>query len=89
MVENPLLNLIPQRNDAILAYRIFDGQAVVVDLTQGTLNALNTTATRIWQLMEEGMSVGEIAKNITQEFEVSLREATDDTLDVFRTMAAM
>lgn len=89
MVNNSLLNLVPQRNDAILAYRIFEGQAVVVDLAQGTLNTLNTTATRIWHLMEGDVSIGEIAKNITQEFEVSLSEAVDDILDIFRTMAAM
>ena len=89
MSENALLDLIPQKNDAILAYRIFEGQAVVVDLKQGTLNTLNTTATRIWQLIEGDMPARKIAEKIAQEFEVSFREVMDDVVEILRNMASM
>jgi hypothetical protein len=55
MDKNYLLKLVPSRNDAILAYRIFDGQTALVDLAQGTLNMLNTTATRVWQLINKSV----------------------------------
>jgi hypothetical protein len=36
MDRNHLVKLVPSRNDAILAYRVFDGQTALVDLAQGT-----------------------------------------------------
>jgi radical SAM protein with 4Fe4S-binding SPASM domain len=57
MDRNPLVKLVPSRNDAILAYRVFDRQTILVDLAQGTLNTLNTTATRVWQLISERMTI--------------------------------
>lgn len=90
MSENTLLlSLVPQKNDTILAYRIFEGQAVIIDLRQGTLNTLNATATRIWQLIEGNMSVRKIADKIVQEFQVSLYEAVDDVIEILRNMASM
>ncbi|MEM4204192.1 MAG: PqqD family peptide modification chaperone [Candidatus Methanomethylicaceae archaeon] len=89
MNEAHLLKIAPQKNDIVLAHRIFEDQAVIVDLTQRTLHELNTTATRIWQLIEEDMPVGKIIEKIAQEFEVSFREAVDDVLEIIRTMAAM
>lgn len=89
IVRESVLNLIPQKKDAVLAYRIFGGEAIVVDLVQGTLNALNVTTTRIWQLIEENITVRKIAEKITEEFEVSLHEAIDDTLETLRNMASM
>jgi len=55
MDKNSLAKLVPSRNNAILAYRIFDDQTVLVDLVQGTLNMLNTTATRVWQLINKNL----------------------------------
>ena len=55
MDKNYLLKLAPSRNDAIVAYRVFDGQTALVDLAQGTLNMLNTTATRVWQLINKSV----------------------------------
>lgn len=89
MDENSLLNLALRKNDAILAYRIFEGQAVIVDLEQGTLNMLNATATRIWQLIEGDISARKIAEKIAQEFEVSLTEAVADVIEILRNMASM
>lgn len=89
MDESSLLNLVPRKNDEILAYRIFEDQTVIVDLAHGTFNTLNTTATRIWQLIEGGIAAGKIVENITQEFEVSFREAMDDVIKTLQAMVAM
>jgi len=91
MGEDSLVGLVPYRNDALLAYRVFDGQTALVDLAQGTLNMLNTTATRVWQLvgerMGERMTVRKIAERICREFEVPSEEAINDILAVLREMA--
>lgn len=87
--EYSALNLIPQKNDEVLAYRIFDGQAIIVDLMHGTLNMLNATATRVWQLIEKSMPAKKIIETITEEFEVSVQEATDDIAETLWNMASM
>ncbi len=87
MIENSLVNLIPKRNDAILAYRTFEDQVVIVNLIQGTLNLLNATATRIWQLVGERMTPKKIAEKISQEFEAPFGQVLDDTVETLQEMA--
>jgi sulfatase maturation enzyme AslB (radical SAM superfamily) len=82
------LNLTPQKNDAVLAYRSFEGRVVIVDLVHGTLNTLNATATRIWELLDENISAKKIAKKITEEFEVRLNEAIGDVVETLHNMAS-
>jgi len=88
MSEDSLVRLVPSRNDALLAYRVFDGQTALVDLAQGTLNTLNTTATRVWQLVGERVTVRKIAERICREFEVLSKEAINDVLAVLQEMAS-
>lgn len=88
MNGDSLVRLIPSRNDALVAYRVFNGQMVLVDLVQGTLNTLNTTATRIWHFIGERMTVGKIAEKMHHEFGVPLREVTDDIVAVLQEMAS-
>lgn len=82
-----ILDLIPRRNDLLLAYRIINGKDVIVDLVHGTLNTLNTTATRIWELTNGEKSIKEIVDGIVKEFEISVYEAEDDILDIFKEMS--
>ena len=87
--DGPGLNLVLQKNNEMLAYRIFEGQAVIIDLTQGTLNTLNATATRIWQLIDEDIPARKIAEKVVQEFEVSLCETMNDVVEILQNMASM
>lgn len=87
--EISVLYLTPRKNDAVLAYRIIERQAVVVDLIHSTLNILNTTATRIWELVEENMSVKKIAEKITKEFEVDPNKAIGDVVEALQNMTSM
>lgn len=88
MNEDSLIRLVPSRNDALLAYRVFDGQTALVDLAQGMLNTLNTTATLVWQLIDERATVKEIAEKMCREFEVSFEEAIIDVLTTLQEMAS-
>jgi sulfatase maturation enzyme AslB (radical SAM superfamily) len=87
MSENSLLSIIPQRNNAVLAYRTFEDQVAIVDLAHGTLNLLNPTATRIWQLIGEGKTPKDIAKEVSREFEASFHEVVDDIIGTLQEMA--
>lgn len=87
--EDLVLNLVPRKNNDGIAYRDFEEQTIIIDLTKGTLNTLNTTATRIWQLIDENESLGEIADRLAGEFDVSFREAKEDTIGILKRMALM
>ncbi len=84
-----MLNLVPRLNNAVLAYRVLEGRAIIVDLVHGTLNTLNATASRIWQLLEGNISAKQIAEKITEEFEVAFDEAIGDVEDALENMASM
>jgi radical SAM protein with 4Fe4S-binding SPASM domain len=88
MSKDFLLSSIPQKNDAILAYRNFGEQVIIVDLTQRILNTLNTTAARIWRLINGNACAREIVQKITEEFEVSFDEAADDVIKTLQNMAS-
>lgn len=87
--EESVLNLVPQRNGETTAYRVFDGRMVIVDLAHGTLNMLNTTATRVWELVGDDKAAGEIANQLAEEFNVTLQQTRNDVIELLKNMAAL
>lgn len=67
-----------RKNDAVLAYRLLNGHYFVVDLVNGTLNKLNYTATKIWQLIDGKTSLGSVVARINELFEIERKQALDD-----------
>ena len=66
-----------------LSWRILEDEAVILFPDAGTLHRLNGTGTRAWELMDGGRSIGDIAKLLTDEFEV----APDTALAELQTLA--
>ena len=55
----------------------FDGgEGILVDLNTKKYYQLNETAMVVWRALEQGKSVGEIADDITANYEVALENAT-------------
>ena len=54
-----------------LSWRILEDEAVILFPDAGTLHRLNGTGTRAWELMDGSRSLGDIAKLLTDEFEVA------------------
>jgi len=55
----------------------FDGgEGILVDLNTKKYYQLNETAMVVWKALEQGKSVGEIADDITANYEVALEGAT-------------
>ena len=71
--------LIKQNEDT--AYRVLDGEAVIVDLDSSELYSLNPTATVIWEACEEETTLGEVVDRIVEEFEVEREVAKEDCLE--------
>jgi hypothetical protein len=67
----------------------FDGgEGILVDLNTKKYYQLNETAMVVWKALEQGKSVGEIANDITANYEVALENATrsvERILDNFQT----
>lgn len=64
------------------AYRVIDGEGVIVHLDSSMLYSLNPVATLIWKMCDEKTTVKEIVDNfIKEEFEVESEVAEKDCLE--------
>ncbi len=61
------------------ASRVVDGEAVIVQPMEGSINTLNEVGTRVWELTDGSRTVREIAAEIQNEFDVELATAEADT----------
>ena len=69
---------LPRQNAAVAA-RTIEGSAYLVDPRTSAFYQLNSVATRIWELCDGETTVEGIAAALTEEFEVALETARDDT----------
>lgn len=74
------------KNLEIVAHRIIDNQAVIVNLKEKTLNVLNLTATRIWELADSKTRLKNIIEEIYEEFKVDKDKLEKDCLDFIKQM---
>lgn len=63
------------------AYRILEGEAVIVDPSSSMLYSLNPVATLVWEVSSEGATVEEIVDRVMDEFEVERAVAERDCLE--------
>lgn len=65
--------------DEKTAWRIIEGEAVIVTPLDSKIHILNEAGTRIWELLEDKeMKVGQIIERICEEFEVDKEKAEED-----------
>lgn len=55
-------------------------ETVILDLEGGTYFGLDPVGTRIWQLMADGKTLGEVCEAMTEAYEVSRDEVERDVL---------
>ena len=60
------------------AWRIIEGEAVILSLDTKVLRGLNPVGSRIWELIDGQRSLEEIADIIVREFAVAPGEAAQD-----------
>lgn len=79
-------NLMPGKHVVVTDFD--GGEGILVDLHTKKYFQLNETAMIVWKGLEQGKSVGEIATDITDSYEVALDKATSSVeriLDSFQT----
>lgn len=84
--RSSILDKVLTKNYASIAYRVIDGQAVIVNLEESTLHTLNLVATRIWELADAKNMVMDIIDKIYQEFEVDRDRLEKDCLEFVNRM---
>lgn len=60
------------------AWRIIEGEAVILSLDTKVLRGLNPVGSRVWELIDGQRDVEEIIGLIVQEFDVTPQDATQD-----------
>ena len=63
-----------------VAWRMIDGEAVIITPADSTMHTLNDVGTRIWELLTGTRSLREVAGVLCAEFEVDKDRAEKDTL---------
>ena len=59
-------------------------ETVILDLASGTYFGLDETGTRIWQLLQQGITLREVCDTMLGEFEVAPQDVERDVLDLAR-----
>lgn len=67
--------------DNDIAWRVIDGEALVVSPRDSLVYPLNEAATRIWELLDGKRTVSEITSIICDEFDGNETMIRNDTLD--------
>ncbi len=71
-------NTLVSRDDRSI-WRVVDGRTVCLTLDgEYMVHEFNETATRIWSLLEEPRSVGDIARSICEEYDAPLDRIEKD-----------
>jgi hypothetical protein len=62
-------------------------ETVILDLATGTYFGLDPVGARIWELVGEGKSLGEVCGQMLEEYEVSREELEGDVLRLAEELA--
>ena len=68
------------RNAEILHAPVSPEETVMLSVAAGRYYALNATATRIWDLLENPKTIGEVAALLREEFEVDQETCVGEVL---------
>ncbi|MGD8813687.1 MAG: PqqD family peptide modification chaperone [Anaerolineales bacterium] len=68
--------LAPNREG--VAAKVMDGEAIMINLANGMYYSMDQAGGLVWELIEAGLTLGEIAKTVSQHYEVTLDQALQD-----------
>ncbi len=64
-----------------IAYRIINGEVVIVNLKKSTFHTLNPVATFIWEQLDGQATLSDIVERLSQEFEIDRETSENDCVD--------
>lgn len=75
-----LLDKCPDKHPRT-AWRVIDGEAVIVVCDENVVKILNSVGSRVWELADGTKTVREIARVICSEYEVDVGQAEKDSVE--------
>ena len=75
------------RNERTLSAEV-DGELMAMSVERGMCYGLNAVGTRIWALIAEPRSVGDLCAQLRQEFDVEEEECRRDVVDLLEELRA-
>ena len=71
----------------VVLTKLQNGETVLLHLGTQTYFTLNETGTKIWQLMSEGSTLGEIAQTLQDQYDVNPDQARQSVFDLTAVLA--
>ena len=72
-----LKNTVIYRNPTAISSDL-DGESVILDMESGKYHSLDTTGTRVWELLEGKISFNDIVLKLMSEYSVEGQQCTTD-----------
>lgn len=76
-------NITPERylvRSPFLAWRIIEGEAVIISPQERELHSLNEVGTEIWRMADGSRTLRQIAQELSQTYEIAPEEVLPDVL---------
>lgn len=67
-----------QANEAEVAAKVFDGEAIMINLSNGMYYSMDQVGASIWAMLADGHSLGEVAEAIGRSYDVADAQARAD-----------
>jgi len=64
-------------NDGVAA-KVFEGEAIIINLSNGIYYSMDNVGALIWEQIEAGLNLGEIVATLTARYDVSAGQAQAD-----------
>lgn len=77
-----------KRNENTISGRLHD-ELVMMDIDKGKYFALNPVATRIWDFLENPLSIDELCNLLMEEYEVSESQCREEVQEVVEEMVKL
>ena len=75
------------RNGTLLEAEV-DGEIVALNVESGTCYGFNSTATRVWSMIEQPRTLGEICAALVAQFDVEPDDCRRDVVELLRELQA-
>ena len=72
-----LKNTVIYRNPTAISSDL-DGEAIILNMESGKYHSLDTTGTRVWELLEDKISFNDIVLKLMSEYSVEGQQCTTD-----------
>ncbi len=72
----------PVPQDDVLFTKLESGESVLLGIDSKMYYSLNEVGSRIWQLLSDSKTIGEIADQLQQEYDVTSDHATQSVIEL-------